>query len=130
MIEKKQLGNLKQQIFKKLGTCIFIRNKALHFSSGCPTLSLNVSPCPTRQSENSILGHLGETKQALLNLDSSWGRLMQNKACAYVDSQSYKLFPKIAPKAFKNINNQVSVLEVLVLVLADPDVYHGVFTLC
>lgn len=114
----------------KLSTCIFIRNKALHFSSGCPTLTLNVSSCPTRQSENSILSHLGETKQALLNLDSSWGRLMQNEACAYVDSHSYKLFPNIAPKAFKNINNQVSILEVLGLVLADPDVYQGVFTLC
>lgn len=55
---------------------------------------------------------------------------MQNEACAYVDSHSYKLFPKIAPKAFKNIDNQVSVLEVLALVLADPDVYQGVFTLC
>lgn len=65
-----------------------------------------------------------------MNLDSSWGRLMQNEACAYMDSHSYKLFPKIAPKAFKNINNQVSVLKVLVLVLADPNVYQGVFTLC
>lgn len=102
-IRKELFDPLKQQISKKLGTCIFIRNKALHFSSGCPILTLNVSPCPTRQSENSILSHLGETKQALLNLDSSWGRLMQNEACAYVDSQSYKLFPKIAPKAFKNI---------------------------
>lgn len=55
---------------------------------------------------------------------------MQNEACAYVDCHSYKLFPKIAPKAFKNIDNQVSVLEVLALVLADPDVYQGVFTLC
>lgn len=35
---------LKQQISKKLGICIFIRNKFLHFSSGCPTLALNVSP--------------------------------------------------------------------------------------
>lgn len=55
---------------------------------------------------------------------------MQNEAYAYVDSQSYKSFPKIAPKPFKNINNLVSVLEVLVLVLAYPDVYQGVFTLC